>query len=345
MEFLGSFAYVVGTGPERARGRQYLQWQLDQNGAEGRTLAITSAELEARDDVTIMQITVAEQNLLDGNALRTIEEATSTLIFYREFGVEQLLRAGTTIEVCRGGRNITADVLEVSIGDTVTLLLKPREDSEAQASAQNAAIVPLLIFGPDAPSGESGRSAAEKMVREAIDNPAQAWPADTQAWPAEESSKKWQEPSWDSKKSHGSHDQSWDSKQQEQSWDNKKSHASKEQSWDNKHQDKKTQRQDQSWEKPQRSQEWDRGGGRKEQVYPPPSWDKHQDSRSKKSNAPDGSWDNWKGVSSQNDDNWKGVSNQNGSGGNRKEDSWADWNSRGGTSGSWNSGGGQRGYR
>jgi len=191
MEYFDRRVILVGTGPERMRGRTYLQWLLMQRGGSERKLALPRDVLN-REDVTVVWLTTQERERLDIEAIRAIEHNTSTFLFFRDVPGVELLERGALIELRRADRTVIAEILEVDPSATkdnddgpassdddgcLSLRIKLRggrggPSGGAEDSVVSDATEPLLVFGHDAGvTGMSGRSLAEQQVREAIADP------------------------------------------------------------------------------------------------------------------------------------------------------------------------------
>jgi len=199
VEFLhnsGKFgkAILLGTGPERRRARDYMQKRME-GAASWRTEQLPKPELEKRNDVTIIELTSEEAQLLGCEDLSQVEAKSGSLLFFRQVPDAELLTArGARILTRRGGRFVLAEVLEAgaSGGDegeiTLKLRVVPGNAELTEAHVDNEYVEALVIFGHDlGPSGFTGRAYAEKLVRELLANAktkaqSSTWAAST-SWP------------------------------------------------------------------------------------------------------------------------------------------------------------------
>jgi len=344
IEYIGTKALIVGTAPERERARQYLQWLLEQRPKEkghgDRSLSIPASILETRSDLTVVQITTEEKQKLDFETLSTIEQESSTFIFFRDVPVPELLSVGARFLLNRGGREVCAEVVE-SGGQQedgkFKLELRLCDEWEAGTSrdeVEKQAVVPILIFGRDAgSSGASGRSLAAAKIREHL-APAQAWEAE--AWEEPQSAPAWEEPakSWD-KPDKGS----WDKPQSrgggaEQCGDFKRGNCSRGDSCRFAHgddtaggHDRSSKADDSSWK--QHDDRGDRGGDRGHQAAGDAGWKQsggqggrdRQDDKWTSQKKDDQDWNPGHGKRQQQDDG-------------RKQDKWG-----GGQDDKWSGGG------
>ncbi|CAE8585887.1 unnamed protein product [Polarella glacialis] len=173
IELLGHRIALAGTGEERSRAQQYLQWFVTDLRLGGkRQLQLSAAELHGRDDLSIVTLSSEERMILDEEALKVIQLETGTMLFWREVPVAEFFCGGSFITLSRGGRDVRAEVVEATgsekEGETLSLQLKILP-IEAQTTASSSDTEDLLVFGHDAgPSGFQGRSLAERKVQDFI---------------------------------------------------------------------------------------------------------------------------------------------------------------------------------
>eukprot|EP00930_Biecheleria_cincta_P093631 TRINITY_DN8406_c0_g1_i1.p1 TRINITY_DN8406_c0_g1~~TRINITY_DN8406_c0_g1_i1.p1 ORF type:complete len:1217 (+),score=282.83 TRINITY_DN8406_c0_g1_i1:32-3652(+) len=185
---------ILGTRSERARARTYLDWHLAQSvGVKNRSkhipLKLSQAELQARDDVNIVEVSSKVVDTLDFDSLRSIEAETSTVIHVREVSSAELFKTGSCMTLTRGGRTFHAEVVTVSgsdeAGESLCVQLRVLETGAAAAKAsgdEEANAMQILIFGHDQGlNGYCGRSLAERKVRELISSNPKRGQADVDA--------------------------------------------------------------------------------------------------------------------------------------------------------------------
>lgn len=174
IECRGERSYFLGSGPERRRGRDYVRWlllQLQDGKPRERTSRIEPAELEGRDDVTLVPLTWEEHGTLRGSitkCLNQVEVTTSTFMFFREVPRSELLVVGTQVTIHRGAAWLQAEVLEAPADANGELRLrllggiarKPPADVAIDPPSDQKAIH-LMILGQSA----TDRARAESLVR------------------------------------------------------------------------------------------------------------------------------------------------------------------------------------
>eukprot|EP00450_Noctiluca_scintillans_P021781 CAMPEP_0194512576 /NCGR_PEP_ID=MMETSP0253-20130528/44601_1 /TAXON_ID=2966 /ORGANISM="Noctiluca scintillans" /LENGTH=856 /DNA_ID=CAMNT_0039356045 /DNA_START=37 /DNA_END=2603 /DNA_ORIENTATION=+ len=168
--YVGHFAYFIGTKDERRRAQDYLQWLLEQldSPTKDRHLRISSAELAKRSDVSTIELTSAEVQMLDSKALQAIEENTGNVLVFHELPDSELFSVGAVVQVQRGGRTVSAEIVTAESGDALTLSLRIC-DAQPKGEEEVDGTVSLLIFGQDAgETGFSGRALAIQQIREAL---------------------------------------------------------------------------------------------------------------------------------------------------------------------------------
>lgn len=205
LEYFTHYAYLAGTGAERARARQYLAWLLvqrpDARGAGEREIPLPASEVDGRDDVTVVMLTPDEKTSIV-KELGNFEDETKTFMVFRRKPDVDFFAAGEKITFTRGGRSFFIEIQEAPTGEDMSfrckLLLEDPWIDEEEASK-----VPLMIFGADAYQ----RAAGEQKIREYL--------ARQEAW----------EPAWGEEAPADSKD-SWDTysagnydKKDEKSWD------------------------------------------------------------------------------------------------------------------------------
>merc|ERR1719201_1946775 len=94
LQYIGNYAVLAGTGKERKRCREFLQWLLAQ-----RRGSITVSDVSRRDDCTEVHVPNNVKGWITGNRgseLRKIEQETSTFLFMAldKSGDERLLILG-----------------------------------------------------------------------------------------------------------------------------------------------------------------------------------------------------------------------------------------------------------
>lgn len=167
--YVGHFAYFIGTKDERRRAQDYLQWLLEQldSSTKDRHLRISSAELAERSDVSTVELTSAEVQMLDSKALQAIEENTGNVLVFHELPDSELFSVGAVVQVQRGGRTVSAEIVTAESGDALTLSLRICDSQPKGEEVDGTAS--LLIFGQDAgETGFSGRALAIQQIREAL---------------------------------------------------------------------------------------------------------------------------------------------------------------------------------
>jgi len=203
IEAIGQKIFFGGTASDRARARQYMQWFLDQQNSStpDRQVRLSSRELISRSDVTVMMLTEDEKANLPKDTLLTIEQDTSTCIFFREVPECELLTAGARLLIRRGGFKFPVEVESSEQEDkSIKLTLRVCEDDPETVieEIKSEALMPVLIFAKDGgASGQSGRSLAERRIKEHLQGGSGDWAEEHQqaswdntSWKQEEDSSK-----------------------------------------------------------------------------------------------------------------------------------------------------------
>eukprot|EP00927_Polykrikos_kofoidii_P044141 TRINITY_DN38193_c0_g1_i1.p1 TRINITY_DN38193_c0_g1~~TRINITY_DN38193_c0_g1_i1.p1 ORF type:complete len:1267 (-),score=224.04 TRINITY_DN38193_c0_g1_i1:159-3959(-) len=372
IEYLGTFAYLVGTGPERRRAEAYLQLLLkDLIKKQGpqlcalRELDLSPHALQERDDVTVVLVARDNQKLLTRPLLSNIENATRTMIFFREVPEDELFIAGAKVELKVSGRTFFAKLEEVPASlqpsdDCATddfgierrlllRLLPPGSNGSwnGNSDASQEERVQLLIFGA---AGIADRALAEKQVQDIIT------PAKQSGYPTDGVATPWS--TWSTQATTETKHPDGSSAGETNSWGGWSKHAeseSKQQEWPKQESNMKSG----AWEGAGVSNAY---GGRetpwqKSDSTKANTWEDQQSNRPvhddggwptrRTPNTSQDAWSGWKGTATtQEDDKSRHRAGGSGSGGWSEDNANAaakgnTWNSSGGCGGSgdWSAGG------
>lgn len=155
---VGQFVHIVGSGEQRARGREYLKWFLEQMD---RHLSLPATTLTGRSDMTVVSLLQGDKELLRDDFLRGVEQDTGTFLLFREVPDIELLAPGARVWLPCGDKRLLVEVANAeedsASGGLQALRLlvvggsgtAPTEETEAEPKPDLTSSWQLLIIGSE----------------------------------------------------------------------------------------------------------------------------------------------------------------------------------------------------